>query len=196
MGFKMRGNLQRNGKPLPGYAKITLCKSGRIPPAAWGCQMLAEIGSLASIAGLLVALVGLGFALLQLSRLRGETRAARQAAEETRRLLRRDLAGTDLTRLSERIQGLMEMHRSGDRGRALDRYPEIRRLLLEIRRQHPNLTAEYRLQIQSAVNALTNMQNQVEALTGEVPHEMSVEFNLTLSRYQANLLVELEDRLQ
>ena len=70
--------------------------------------MLAEIGSLASIAGLLVALLGLGFALLQLSRLRGETRAARQAAEETRRLLRRDLAGTDLTRLAERIQGLME----------------------------------------------------------------------------------------
>ena len=158
--------------------------------------MLGEVGSVASIVGLLVALLGLGFALLQLSRLRGETRAARDAAEETRRLLRRDLAGTDLTRLNERIQGLVEMHRSGDRGRALDRYPEVRRLFLEIRRNHPNLSHEHRLQIQSAVNALTNMQNQVEALTDAVPHEMTVDFNRILSHYQTTLLVELEDQLQ
>ena len=158
--------------------------------------MLAEIGSLASIAGLLVALVGLGFALLQLSRLRGETRAARQAAEETRRLLRRDLAGTDLTRLSERIQGLMEMHRSGDRARALDRYPEIQRLLIAIRRQHPNLTAEHRDRLQGAINRLRNMQSELEGQEGNITPEQVQRFNNRLTRIQLNLLVELEDLLE
>ena len=105
--------------------------------------MLGEAGSIASVVGLLVSLLGLGFALLQLSRLRGEARAAREAAEETRQLLLRDSAGTDLTRIGERIQGLIEIHRSGDRARALDRYPEIYRLLIEIRRNHPNLDEEY-----------------------------------------------------
>ena len=158
--------------------------------------MLAEIGSLASIAGLLVALVGLGFALLQLSRLRGETRAARQAAEETRRLLRRDLAGTDLTRLSERIQGLMEMHRSGDRARALDRYPEIQRLLIEIRRQHPNLSAEHRDRLQNAVNRLRKMQSELEGQEGNITPAQMQRFNRALTRIQLNLLVELEDLLE
>ena len=157
--------------------------------------MLGEVGSVASIVGLLVALLGLGFALLQLSRLRGETRAARDAAEETRRLLRRDLAGTDLTRLSERIQGLMEMHRSGDRGRALDRYPEIQRLLIEIRRQHPNLTEEHRDRIQEAIATLRDMQSELERLAGNIPQPVIANFNSALLLLQSELLVELEDLL-
>ena len=157
--------------------------------------MLGEVGSVASIAGLLVALLGLGFALLQLSRLRGETRAARDAAEETRRLLRRDLAGTDLTRLNERIQGLMEMHRSGDRGRALDRYPEVRRLFLEIRRNHPNLSPEHRHQLQEAVATLRNMQGALERLEGTIPQPLIADFNSILLLLQSELLVELEDLL-
>ena len=157
--------------------------------------MLGEVGSVASIVGLLVALLGLGFALLQLSRLRGETRAARDAAEETRRLQRRDLAGTDLTRLNERIQGLVEMHRSGDRGRALDRYPEIQRLLIAIRRQHPNLSAEHRHQLQEAVATLRNMQGALERLEGAIPQPLIADFNSILLLLQSELLVELEDLL-
>ena len=157
--------------------------------------MLGEVGSLASIVGLLVALGGLGIALWQLSRLRGETRAAREAAEETRRLLRRDLAGTDLTRLNERIQGLMEMHRNGDRGRALDRYPEIQRLLIAIRRQHPNLSPEHRHQLQEAVATLRNMQGALERLEGNLPQPLIADFNGILLLLQSELLVELEDLL-
>lgn len=158
--------------------------------------MLGEVGSVASIAGLLVALLGLGFALWQLSRLRGETRAARDAAEETRRLLRRDLAGTDLTRLNERIQGLMEMHRSGDRGRALDRYPEIQRLLIEIRRQHPNLSAEHRNQLQNSVRLIQNMEDELEGAAGAITPEQVRRFNRTLNYLRSTLLVELADLLE
>ena len=157
--------------------------------------MLGESGSIASIAGLLVSLSGLGFALLQLSRLRGEARAAREAAEETRQLLRRDSAGTDLTRIGERIQGLIEIHRSGDRARALDRYPEIYRLLIEIRRNHPNLDEEYRGRLQQAIARLQNMQGELEGQESGLSLEQVQRFNRTLNHLQATLLAELEDRL-
>ena len=159
--------------------------------------MLGEAGSIASLAGLLVSLSGLGFALLQLSRLRGETRAAREASEETRRLLRRDSAGTDLTRLGERIQALIEMHRSGDRARALDRYPEIYRLLIEIRRNHPNLSEEYRRQLQEALATVRDMQGKLEGLAGSsIPQSTINNFNAALLLLQTELLVELQDRLE
>jgi hypothetical protein len=46
-----------------------------------------------------------------LARLRGETRAAREAAEETRQSVRRDLAMSDISRMGERIQALKGIHR-------------------------------------------------------------------------------------
>ena len=159
--------------------------------------MLSEIGSIASVVGVLVSLLGLGFALLQLRKLRGETRAAREASEETRRLLSRDLASTDLTRLNERIQGLIELHRSGDRRRALDRYPEIWDSLIRIRRRHPNLSEEHRRQIQNAVETITNMQRQSEELEGDaLPKEIISDFNVELLKLQSMLLAALEDELQ
>ena len=159
--------------------------------------MLSEIGSIASVVGVLVSLLGLGFALLQLRKLRGETRAAREASEETRRLLSRDLVSTDLTRLNERIQGLIELHRSGDRRRALDRYPEIWDSLIRIRRRHPNLSEEHRRQIQNAVETITNMQRQSEELEGDaLPKEIISDFNVELLKLQSMLLAALEDELQ
>ena len=159
--------------------------------------MLSEIGSIASVVGVLVSRLGLGFALLQLRKLRGETRAAREASEETRRLLSRDLVSTDLTRLNERIQGLIERHHSGDRRRALDRYPEIWDSLIRIRRRHPNLSEEHRRQIQNAVETITNMQRQSEELEGDaLPKEIISDFNVELLKLQSMLLAALEDELQ
>ena len=159
--------------------------------------MLNEIGIIASVVGALVSLPGLGFALIQLHKLRGETQAAREAAEATRRLLRRNLTGTNLTRLSERIQSLIEIHRSGDRARALDRYPDVRDLLINIRRQHPDLSPERRSQILGAAERITSMQMQAEALSGDLlPQEIWTGFNYYLVQLQTTLLAELEDQLQ
>ena len=158
--------------------------------------MLGEAGSIASIVGVVISILGLTFALLQLSKLRGETRAARAAAEETRRLLRRDLTGTDLARLSERIQGLIELHRDRDRVRSLDRYPEIWGLLVEVQRQHPNLSEDQRRRIQSAIAMLVDIQNEVEGLTGDMDQEMVSRFNQDLTKLQSILLPELADQLE
>jgi hypothetical protein len=91
-------------------------------------KVLTEIGSIASIVGLPLSLIALGFAIYHLMNLRGETRAAREAAEEAQRLIKRETTGTDLTRLNARIQGLIDLLRTNDRERALERFPEIRNL--------------------------------------------------------------------
>lgn len=75
--------------------------------------MLGAVGSIASLAGLAVSLLGLGFAILQLQKLRGETRAAKEASESAERAVRRDQTISELAGLREKIQELKDAHRWG-----------------------------------------------------------------------------------
>ena len=158
--------------------------------------MLSELGSIASIVGLPLSLIALVFAIYHLLRLRGETRAAREAAEETRRIISRETTVTDLIRLNERIQGLIDLLRTGDREQALERFPEIRNLFTDIRRRHPNLGIDHRSQIQDAVTTLRDIQLNLETIVGEVPSDLRTKQISELTGFQFRLLVELEDRLE
>jgi len=158
--------------------------------------MLGEAGSVASLLGVVVSLGGMGFAIWQLSRLRGETRAAREASEATRRAIGRELASTELTRLSERIQGLKEIHRIGDRLRALDLYSDIVGMLLEIRRRHPGLSSDQRIKIVQATTQIIEMERSVESLDAGIPQDTASQLNNILTGIQSTLLSELEDQLQ
>ena len=158
--------------------------------------MLGNAGSIASILGALVSGIALAFAIYQILKLRGEARAAKEAAEEAQRLIKRETTGTDLTRLNERIQGLIDLIRAGDRERALERFPDIRNLFIDIRRHHPSLTSDHRSQIQESIATLRTMQSDLESLQDEMPVEMRTKINDDLTDFQANLLVELEDRLE
>ena len=157
--------------------------------------MLNELGSIASIVGLPLSLIALVFAIYHLLRLRGETRAAKEAAQEAQRLVMRETTGTDLTRLSERIQGLIGLMRSGDRERALERFPDIRNLFVDIRRNHPNVSPEHRSQIQKALNDLRYMQNVLESSEGVIPIDSRAEFIDKLIETQNTLLLDLGDWL-
>ena len=158
--------------------------------------MLGDAGSIASMVGVVVSLVGLGFAILQIRKLRGETRAAREASEATRRVLGRELTGIELTRLNGRIQGLKEIHRGGDRLRALDLYPEIVGMLLDIRRRHPGLSDNQRMKIVQATTQISEMERSIETLEEEIPQETASQLNNALTVIQSTLLPELEDQLQ
>jgi hypothetical protein len=136
-------------------------------------KVLTEIGSIASIVGLPLSLIALGFAIYHLMNLRGETRAAREAAEEAQRLIKRETTGTDLTRLNARIQGLIDLLRTNDRERALERFPEIRNLFIDIRRHHPNLTPEHRSQIQESIASLGRMQSELEASSSGIQTDLT-----------------------
>jgi len=158
--------------------------------------MLGDAGSIASLVGVTVSLGGLGFAILQLKKLRGETRAAREASEATRRAVGRELASTELTRLRERIDALKELHRGRVRERCLASYPEIRDLFLEIRRRHPGLSDRERANVLRATVQISEMETALETLEGEMTPEMVVDFNAKLTVFQTGLLPRLEDQLQ
>ena len=157
--------------------------------------MLGDVGSIASFVGVVVSLGGLGFAILQLIKLRGETRAAREASEATRRTVGRDLAIADVTRLNDRLQAIKEIHRDGNRRRALDRYPEIIELFLDVRRRHPGLSEEDRVRILRAIGDITEIERAVEPLEEVITPDLATSFNRTLTNLQTALLPELEDRL-
>lgn len=159
--------------------------------------MLSEIGSIASIVGLPLSLIALVVAIYHLLRLRGETRAAREAAEEALSLYRSHLANTDLARLRERIQRLIELHRQGDVSRALDQYREIWEMFLSIRLRLPNLPGKLREEIQRAVEEITDMQSQVEAIDSDaMSPALRQAFNDKLLKMQTNLLSNLEEAIE
>ena len=158
--------------------------------------MLADAASIASLVGVVVSLGGLGIAIRQLTRLRGETRAARKAAEATRRAIGRELASRELTRLGERIQVLKDLHRGGNRERCLDTYAEIRDLFLEIRRRHPGLSDQQRANILRAIARISDIESRVETLESEIPSDSAADFNGILTDIQSTLLPQLEDQLQ
>ena len=159
--------------------------------------MLTDFGSGASIIGVVISLFGLGFALLQLSRLRGETHAARIASEEALNLYKRELANTDLARLRERIQRLMEIHRQRDAIRALDQYREIWEMFLAVRQRLPYLSVGLRAEIQRAVEDITEMQRLVEGIESDkISPEQYLDFNSTLLRIQSDLLANIAESIE
>ena len=155
--------------------------------------MLDDAGSIASLAGLAVSLGGLAIAIWQIKKLRGETRAANEAAAETRRALQREVAGINLTRVNERIDGLKELHRRGEWDRALDRYTEIRRTLIDVRFRHPGLSEEQRETIATVVAGLRRIENAVESKRGIGSPERVEQLIRRLTQCQTSL-AEIESQ--
>ena len=157
--------------------------------------MLGAAGSIASLAGTAISLLGLGFAILQLRRLRGETRAAREAAQAAERAVRRDLTISELAALREKIQELKDAHRRGDRSTAFVCYRDVKFSLINIELRHPKLIDNLRMQIQAALSAVTEMERYTDSVEGPLPLEQLSEFNQTLSELDTELVAELQRRM-
>ena len=157
--------------------------------------VLGSVGSIASLAGAVISLLGLGFAILQLRKLRGETRAAREASESAERAGRRDQTISELASLYDRVQELKVIHRRGDNELALYHYPVIMLSLADIRRRHPNLTDDLHARISDAIDKVANMERTVGRLSDSLTLERAAEFNDTLTDIQSELILELQERL-
>ena len=157
--------------------------------------MFSDIGSAASLVGLVVSLLGLGFAILQLRKLRGETRAAREAAEAAERAVQRDLTISELASLREKVQDLKEAHRRGDRSTAFVCYRDVKFSLVNIELRHPSLTDTLRGQIQIYLSAITNMERFADSIDGGLALEQVSRFNNILSDLDSELVTELQRRM-
>ena len=157
--------------------------------------MLGTAGSIASLAGAAISLLGLGFAILQLRKLRGETQAAREAAQAAERAVRRDLTISELAALRENIQELKEAHRRGDRRGAFVCYRDVKSGLTSIEFRHPNLTGDLREEIRTALSTVTEMERYTDSIEGPLPLGQLSEFNQTLSELDTELVSELQRRM-
>ena len=147
----------------------------------------ANWGNIASVAGLIVSMVGFWFAIAQIRRSRTAAEAAREAANAARDRIAANLTIADLTRASDRIQELKELHRVQAWSRVLDRYPEVRRSLVEIRERHPGLTPQQLGILQNAVSQISIMEGEVETALAGNSAPSGTRFNPILSRIQLTL---------
>lgn len=74
-------------------------------------------------------------------------------------------------------------------------YATVLRAHREIRLSHPTLSPEQQTEIFRSISAVSNMEQAVEALPGEILQDASVQMNRTLNEIQSGLLLELENRL-
>lgn len=156
--------------------------------------MLGEAGSIASLVGVGVSFLGLWFAIVQLMKLRGETRAAREAAEATRRSMGRDLTIADISRTFERIEHIKQAHRAGEWNRALSGYSEVRRALLQIRGRYPGLPQYATEKVQLGVDFLQYIERTVDVTKDRISEEIVGIFNQGLTDIQQTL-ADLESQL-
>ena len=153
--------------------------------------MLNDIGSWFSIAGVVVSLLGLGFAILQIIKARGEARAAREAAEAARAEIRRELTSVELERLDARFNTLKQVHRAGDARRALDHYIFVKESLRDILHRYPGLSERQKEKVREAIGELLNIESTTEELSGPISPSLAAEFNNRISAAQSELLLEL-----
>ena len=156
---------------------------------------LGTVGSIASLVGVVVSLLGLGFAILQLRKLRGETRAAKSAAQRAEQAVRRDLTVSELASLHEKVRELKDAHRRGDKNRAYGYYRDITTSLFDIEIRHPNLSDDLVEWMRSALSSIADMERFADNLEDGFPREKISEFNFILSGIEMRLIPELWRRL-
>lgn len=156
--------------------------------------MLGDAGSIASLAGVAVSLVGLGFAILQLIKLRGETRAAQEAAEATRRTLGRELTISDVTRTFEQVEVAKQSLRERQWSRSLSSFPGIRRTLISIRYRSPGLSQHHVRKLQAAVEFLELTEHTVDTRRDNIAVEAIEGFIQGLIELQTTV-AEMESQL-
>ena len=158
--------------------------------------MLGNVGSIASLVGVVVSLVGLGFAILQIRKLRGETRAAREASEDTRRAIGRDLAIGDVSRTFEQVEVVKQALRERQWSRSLSLLPSVRRALISIRYRNPRLVQPQADKLQVAVGFLEHVEHSIdvnregmadEAIDGFIQGLISLQ--TTIAELESNLYV-------
>ena len=155
---------------------------------------LSDLGSIASLAGVALGLPALLFAILQLKGLKGETRAAKEASEATRRAVGRDLAIADLSRTFEHVEAAKQALRERDWSRSLSYFPGIRRALISIRYRGPRIDQHQASQILSAVEFLEHVEHSIDVNSAGMADEAIHDFIRGLIDLQSTI-AEMESNI-
>jgi hypothetical protein len=163
---------------------------------AWLNQTRA--GDIASILGLLVALIGFAVTIWNVRASRAAALRAEQAANQARRAIRFFDVVAEISTAIAAMEEIRRLHRDGAWRILPDRYSGLRKSLITIRGSSTDLTPEQRSRIQAAVTYLANLQRRVEvSLERDQPPALVANWNERVSSHIMelhSLLLELKEK--
>lgn len=125
--------------------------------------MVAEWwGDWSSLIGVMVGLAGFGFTIFLLFKSKSASEAARAAAENAVREMRRTLTLTDITATIQIAKEIRRLQRAGQWDVTLERYTELKTLIVRVREENPNFTTEERSAIQDIIAQIRSLENAIE----------------------------------
>jgi hypothetical protein len=155
-------------------------------------------GDIASILGLLIALVGFAITIWNVRASRAAALRAEEAANHARRAIRFFDLVTEISAAIAAMEEIRRLHRDGAWRILPDRYSGLRRSLVTIRGSSTDLTADQRTRIQAAITYLANLEKRVEiSLERDQPPDLVANWNERVSRHIMelhSLLLELKEK--
>jgi hypothetical protein len=121
-----------------------------------------HLGDIASIIGLLLAIIGFTITVYQI---RSAKNAAKQAEEEVRKLretLRKTDTVTDLSIAISVMEEIKRLHRAEEWDKTVEYYADIRGKLITINTDNPNLSEEQRNELIGIITVFKNIESKIE----------------------------------
>lgn len=145
-------------------------------------------GSVFSVIGVVVSVVGLAWAIREARRARSAAQSAEQATIETRNSIGHHLVAMDLERAVGLIQRLKFLHREGYWEAALEQYQSLRAIISNITARHPDLGLEIHELLSSAREDISEMEDSVGMRVSRdlEPDNLDI-LNRQLNTIQSNL---------
>jgi len=128
-----------------------------------------HVGDLASIIGLLTALVGFAITIRNVSRSRDAASRAEEAAKSAVQSVKGIEAIEGLTNAMALLEEIARLNRAGEWKVILDRHEAFRKLIIEIKSEKNNMEEDYLSDLQSSFQHSRNMSNKIEVFIDERP---------------------------
>lgn len=163
------------------------------------CVTDYRLGDLASIVGLLVAIIGFCVTIISVVR----SKKAAERAEDAALQVRQDIAHfetvVDFAAALSSIDEIKRLNREGAWRVLPDRYAALRKALISIRKANPGLSSQHQTHLQSAIQHCSLMEGQVErALEAQSAPPRFTKLNEILSQQADHLneiLVEIKMKI-
>lgn len=147
-------------------------------------QWIAEnhIGDLASVAGVVISIVGFLATVWNVRRSKSAAERAEAAAIEARTAMRGYQTVSDLSTAIAIMEEVRRLHRIGQIDLILDRYGTLRKALVGVRQLAPFLSEAMDREIQIAITTLASMEDVLERASSEGSSPDFPELNWLLAR--------------
>jgi hypothetical protein len=152
-----------------------------------------HIGDWASVAGVLISIIGFAVTLVSVFKARTAASRAEAAAKSTRDAIRLFDAIVDFSSAITILEQIKRAHRQQEWVLLPDRYAELRKILIAARTKNESLTAEHKTAIQDTITSLRTMESLVER-NMQNPGTLKVtKFNGVVSKHIDTLVAVLAE---